>query len=308
MDINPVSQSLLSGRLSIPEQKTLEQRLNQILSGSPAGEGRSEFEELLVFYHPRTLDEICHLRSYLLQRAESGSLDALDRWIRMVTTTRLTGHSKGFLSVYTLPPNQAVSIDSQRRINQKRGQTPEYRSIRDIVLSKTRSLCSRINCAERRNLEQFGPSSSCFVGSCDSIDQIPSKEVDLIVTSPPFLDVVDYRKDNWLRCWFHGIDSRGLPIWQLRNVEEWSAKMKRVFEELYRIVKPGGWLAFEVGEIRKGSIKMETLVLPIAEKAGFSPACLMINQQEFTKTANCWGVSNSSKGTNTNRILVLQKG
>jgi hypothetical protein len=28
----------------------------------------------------------------------------------------------------------------------------------------------------------------------------------------------------------------------------------------------------------------------------------MVNQQEFTKTANCWGVRNNAKGTNTNRI------
>jgi hypothetical protein len=33
----------------------------------------------------------------------------------------------------------------------------------------------------------------------------------------------------------------------------------------------------------------------------------MVNQQEFTKTANCWGVANNAKGTNTNRIVVLQR-
>ena len=29
----------------------------------------------------------------------------------------------------------------------------------------------------------------------------------LTVTSPPFLDVVQYAKDNWLRCWFNGLDA-----------------------------------------------------------------------------------------------------
>jgi hypothetical protein len=33
----------------------------------------------------------------------------------------------------------------------------------------------------------------------------------------------------------------------------------------------------------------------------------LINSQQFTKTANCWGVTNNSKGTNTNRIVLLQK-
>jgi hypothetical protein len=35
--------------------------------------------------------------------------------------------------------------------------------------------------------------------------------------------------------------------------------------------------------------------------------CVIVNQQSFTKTANIWGVSNNRKGTNTNRIVFLQK-
>jgi hypothetical protein len=33
----------------------------------------------------------------------------------------------------------------------------------------------------------------------------------------------------------------------------------------------------------------------------------MIHAQEFTKTANCWGVANNAAGTNTNRIVVLRR-
>jgi hypothetical protein len=35
----------------------------------------------------------------------------------MVAVNRLTGHSPGFFSVYTLPPNQAVSVKAQQKIN-----------------------------------------------------------------------------------------------------------------------------------------------------------------------------------------------
>ena len=34
---------------------------------------------------------------------------------------------------------------------------------------------------------------------------------------------------------------------------------------------------------------------------------VLINDQKFTKTANCWGVDNMSKGTNTNRIVLFRK-
>ena len=34
---------------------------------------------------------------------------------------------------------------------------------------------------------------------------------------------------------------------------------------------------------------------------------VLINDQKFTKTANCWGVDNMAKGTNTNRIVLFRK-
>ena len=113
--------------------------------------------------------------------------------------------------------------------------------------------------------------------------------VSLVVTSPPFLDVVDYQKDNWLRCWFNGIDASKVSIWQLRDKDEWTTAMTRVFRELRRVLVPGGHVAFEVGEVRGGKLLLETLVAPAAAKAGLKPKLVLINDQEFTKTANCWG-------------------
>ena len=83
--------------------------------------------------------------------------------------------------------------------------------------------------------------------------------------------------------------------------------MAQVFRELHRIAKPGGHVAFEVGEVHGGATKLEETVLPCGEQAGFKPLVVVINDQEFTKTANCWGVNNMAKGTNTNRIVVFRK-
>jgi hypothetical protein len=34
---------------------------------------------------------------------------------------------------------------------------------------------------------------------------------------------------------------------------------------------------------------------------------VLINAQQFTKTANCWGVDNNRKGTTTNRIVLFRR-
>jgi hypothetical protein len=77
--------------------------------------------------------------------------------------------------------------------------------------------------------------------------------------------------------------------------------------ELARVVRPGGHVAFEVGEVRNGKVLLERLVWHAADGLPFDRLFVMVNQQAFTKTANCWGVKNNAKGTNTNRIVVLQR-
>jgi hypothetical protein len=136
---------------------------------------------------------------------------------------------------------------------------------------------------------------------------IRDASVSLIVTSPPFLDVVDYRQDNWLRCWFAGIDPGEVAIDRHRTIPEWERFVRRCLEEFARVVRPGGHIAFEVGEVRGGKVLLERNVVAAARGLPLTLLGVMVNDQAFTKTANCWGVSNNRRGTNTNRIVVLRR-
>ena len=60
--------------------------------------------------------------------------------------------------------------------------------------------------------------------------------------------------------------------------------MQRVFSgELRRVLKRSGYVAFEVGEVRRGKLRMEELVTPAAKAAKLKPVIVSINRQEFTK-------------------------
>ena len=303
-DINPLGQVLLAPRLSPPSMAEIEERLNRLDLALPDVE---QPQDLLVFYHPETLHVITSLRAYFIQREADGKLDLIDAWIRMVATNRLTGHSPGFFSVYTMPPNQAVTAKRQAIINEKRNQVPPVRDVKAIILKKSRSLLKDLDSTMLDQLRDAHASSQLMTGCCDQTPDILSESVNLVVTSPPFLDVVDYKTDNWLRGWFNGVDSNSIPIWQLRKPADWVAAMARVFVELHRVLVPGGFVAFEVGDIRGGKVLMETLVVEAAQASGLQPELLLVNAQEFTKTSNCWGVSNQTKGTNTNRVILLRK-
>ena len=303
-DINPLSEILVAPRLDPPPLTAVSERLKGLTLESECDTG----DDLLAFYHPNTLRQITNLRKYLLGKGEDGSLDATDRWIRMVATNRLTGHSPGFFSVYTLPPNQAVTVERQRSINESRKQTPPERDVRVSILKKSGSLLSKLEQHDAERLRETSGRALLITGSSDNTPGIGSDSVSLCRHVAPVsgrgglpdgqlvtMLVQRHRRANRRRIALQEPGRRG------------RREMTRVFVELKRVLKPGGYVAFEVGEVRGGRVLLETMVVPAASEAGLVPLMVLVNDQVFTKTSNCWGVDNLKKGTNTNRIVLLRK-
>jgi hypothetical protein len=302
-DVNPLSRVLVKPRLVPPTLDAIRQRLSEI-----EWVFRGEIpDELLAFYHSDTLRELCALKRYFRDRLHAEKMDDVDDWIRMVAVNRLTGHSPGFFSVYTLPPNQAVSLARQVKINADRKQIPPRREVPKLILTKSRSLLKDCQERTRQSMADVSVGRQLVTSGAEHTPQIESESIRLVVTSPPFLDVVDYAGDNWLRCWFCDIEPAEVALTVVKKIEDWRTAMTAVFRELERVLTPGGHVAFEVGEVRGGRVRLEEHVLPCGVAAGLDPSLVLINSQEFTKTAAVWGVQNNRKGTNTNRIVLFRK-
>lgn len=299
-DINPLSILLARPRLAPMRIDRVREALQTIDWTAPCEEPRGD---LLAFYHVRTLEQIQALRAWLNNNShkdQGGQVNAVKDWIRMVAISRLSGHSPGFFSVRSLPPNQAVSARSQARINHKLGQTPPLRDVQELIIRKTRSLL-------RDGAVSAAGQARLYARKAWDMPQVPAGSVDLVVTSPPFLDVVHYAADNWLRCWFAGIDPEKIEISSHSRQCEWTRMVRWSLEEMARVVRPKGYVAFEVGEVSGGRVLLERLVWQACAGLPFSRIGVLVNRQQFTKTANCWGITNASKGTNTNRIVLLQR-
>lgn len=297
-DINPLSTLITRPRLRPASFQDVSAALRSIDYSA----GRVKRDDLLAFYHPETLRKLEALREWLIERApsEDPSPDPAADWIRMVAINKLSGHSTNFFSGRSMPPNQAVSVRSQLRINERLGASPPEKDIPAIIERKTRALT------------QDGPMPdgarfSLHTGMAWETPRVKSRSISLVVTSPPFLDIVNYASDNWLRCWFAGINPDDVKISMHRGKEGWAEMVHNVLREQARILKPGGHVAFEVGEVRNKKVLLEELVWEAAAGLPFERLAVMVNEQRFTKTSNCWGVKNGAKGTNTNRIVLLQR-
>ncbi len=297
-DINPLSILLARPRFRPPTVADVAARLRTI----PWQSGQPGPADLHAFYHPETLSHLMALREWLLERAplERADPDPVDDWIRMVAINRLSGHSPGFFSGRSMPPNQAVSVKSQERINAKLGLSPPKRDVASVIVKKTRTLLAD-------GVPPLHPPALLLAGPAAKTAMIDDGSVALVVTSPPFLDIVQYAADNWLRCWFAGIDIAAVEIAMHKDEATWTAMVHETLAEQARLLRSGGHVAFEVGEVRGGKVLLEKLVWEAAAGLPFERLGVLINDQQFTKTANCWGVSNNSAGTNTNRIVLLRR-
>ncbi len=81
-----------------------------------------------------------------------------------------------------------------------------------------------------------------FLKSCESQDEIQNDEVDLIITSPPYWNAIDYDvhttdKTKWFRT------RKG------EEYEKYLEWLTRCFQECYRVLKPGRFCCVVIGTV-----------------------------------------------------------
>jgi len=76
--------------------------------------------------------------------------------------------------------------------------------------------------------------------------------VDIIFTSPPYLDAQTYAKDNWLRHWLLGYDHRTLHASYLEtgSTSKYEAQMVTALSIMFKMLRPGGHLICIAGDVR----------------------------------------------------------
>lgn len=81
-------------------------------------------------------------------------------------------------------------------------------------------------------------------GSClDVLPYIPDDSIDLIVTSPPYFDVVDYGDDH-PEQWGN-----------IHDYNEFLMRMEMAFAEMKRVLKPRGWMVVVTQDVFKSYAK-----------------------------------------------------
>lgn len=148
---------------------------------------------------------------------------------------------------------------------------------------------------------------------------VESSSVDLIVTSPPYMNKQTYAWDNWLRLWFLGFDYKQIRkgLFRTGSTKKYVEWMSVFAEEMFRILKHDSACFMVIGDVKIGDRYIETariLVEPF-ENVGFKVHNI-IDDSFLTRAGPAFTFNSGSnkkdderrKKRRTDRILALYKG
>lgn len=239
-DINPYACALTRAKLHAPRSKAgclsrLESTAS-ILKDLP-DDDRSEVPTWVrAFFHERTLKETRVLMSYLINRRqyfELGCLLGILHHQRPGFLSYPASHLVPYLRDQLFPPTEY----------------PEAYSYRDPI--------PRLKAKIARMLDSpLPPESARFRVLCRSALEryLPPDSVDAMISSPPYMDTLDYARDNRLRLWFLGVsDHKTVKQMEIGKVSMFQAHMLVALQGIARAVKPGGACVLVLGDLRRGS-------------------------------------------------------
>ncbi len=162
------------------------------------------------------------------------------------------------------------------------------------------------------------PEKKAFVTLCDAKEISKSEElkkykgkVNLLLTSPPYLGIVNYAKQNWIRSWFLNSDPIKVSekLDDNLNINQWVQFSKKTLSEFKKMLKPNGVAVFVIGDVAKSEKSMIPLArdfaLMVKENNLFKNIWVFSDYiQSADKTTKIWGET-KGKATTTDRIVIL---
>jgi DNA modification methylase len=299
-DLNPIALALSEAKNNSLTKDEIFMRIDELEKKYDDSlyqqEANAQPVEVHLIFHPRTLAELCYLRRKLLK-----SERPVDKYLIGITLGVLHGGERangtsGYASI-DMPNTFSMSPDYVRKFVQTNQLNRFYRNLFGLLREKTERLYKK-----HAGLKQSGIVVRANAKHLSEVEALKPfhKKVSLILTSPPYLGIVNYAKQNWIRGWFLHNDPIKISA-ELDDdltLEEWVQFSKAVALQLKTFLKKDGVAVFIIGDVAKS----RTSVIPLAREFA-----RMIRDQKIFK--NVWCINDAISDTDkTTRIWADTKG
>jgi DNA methylase len=316
-DLNPLAYVLSRAKADPPTWQEAVTLLRRLETAYHRGD-RSEPdvpEDIRMLYHPNTLRQIRYLRDYLLRKK-------LANWCQ--EEFMLAGSLAGIMhgSFRRDGTSQYLSISMPNTFSMSPTYVRKYiQTNRLIAPDQNVFECLRDKLARLYLDASNGPDGRTFMRDASSLlthGYIEPASVDLVVTSPPYLQVVNYGTANWIRLWLLGLDEVGRDSGAGRRTldakldhrhtyDSYRYFLLRTLRGIRRVLKENGVAVLIIGDVAdpgKDPVPLAAQIWQdIGDQTDLRPLELIEDHLPVqNKVSRIWG---ETKGQATSRDCAL---
>lgn len=376
-DLSPYSNTLCHSVLWTPYMKDVNDYLKMLEEYILGGEckisedypGKGSKDDVARLYHQDTFQQIIRLRNLLnyrsvllgrgynnpqlgieafiteLKDGSNGSKNIIEAhreydhevvmFIRMMMTqSMLSSNLETSFNGIKIRGTDSTNVRSLLRYFENMGETPQYVNIFDQM----RSYIEKMDLDNLGVRNRFNKLNRNMI-ACDARGlSLPDRCVDLVVTSPPYTDVLNYGMANWIKLFI--LDNIGDPLVRnslMRRVENahtseihgklydkitdstgstvantmnYSSFTGQYIRELYRVLKDDACAIIVVGDYgSKRKLEAWRLVSDRAAIFGFKPVLVIMDElNKDTKSSSQFQSKYDGGKNDYDVVVVLYKG
>lgn len=318
VDLNPLAAILTDVKVDPPsyEQTILRiAELERSYRPAPVGD-RAPPEIRMLFEEGTTLPQLLHMKECL------DPCDRIDRFLLASLAGILHGnHTRDVVS------SRCLSVSMPNTFSMSPGYLEKYIRTKGLV----RPPFNAFEKLRLRMAHEFAEGMPVRRGRGLRGDaRLLSKavapgSVKLIVTSPPYLNVVRYGKFNWIRLWLLGesvsnVDAslqvektdRRLALSDRHRFHGYCGFLRSALTECARVLRDDGTCVVTIGDVINKEHGSRTLATEVWDAVkGDVPldlaAVIIDDVNEVGKVSKIWGEGHRGEATKTERVLVLHK-
>jgi hypothetical protein len=310
-DLNPIANALTRAKnvsVSVSEVlariEQLERRYDALLYHP---EALSECDEIQLIFHPKVLAQLCYLR----RKLQSSHAPA-DEFLIGVLLGAMHGRerqdgSSAYASI-SMPNTFSMSPEYVRRyVETKRLQRVE-RDLFGILRDRSSRLLG-----DDQRLKAGGIVATVDSRSLDTAPAFAAHRgnVKLVLTSPPYLGVVNYALQNWIRAWFLVGSPASSPdeLDDNLTLSEWLDFAEKTVRAVKNMLRDDGVAVFVIGDVAKSSNTLIPLAREFIRRVVHSGlfayvGCLSDRIPADIKTTRIWRET-KGRATSVDRLVVL---
>jgi DNA modification methylase len=135
---------------------------------------------------------------------------------------------------------------------------------------------------------------------------MPPSTVDAVITSPPYMNALDYARDNRLRLWFLGVpDYRTIQSQELGGVCRFEASLLSVLHNLLRGIRNRGKCVLVLGDVGRSAHRRD-LAQIVCETVAQAVKGLVLEDRNVERIPNGRRVRKSGGATKIETVLVFR--